>query len=682
MLVLTMARKDLQLVLLLLGIYGASANREAECIEVGYARSAGSILHQGFEATKGELLQKWAQEDADGVPTFSGLTQVLKNVTRTGELLESTSKTILGMIRKTRVGKRCPEDWLLKGLEKHVIPLMNIDKDLSEELGLVMSFRCMVGSPYPNVDGTCVNQESPDLGAIGAKFLRLQPAAAGKDGFSLRESVSGEKTLPSARAVANLLRNHLQKPPVTGVFGEWGHFIQRDSFSIPESPWAEDVDCCATPEVEDCAPIYLEKDDPDHSTIQCMSFKRSAKAQAILGHRETLSLVSTYLDATPVYGPTNEVAFSRKTGYFGYLKAPEKDEEETASGKKKEVKCAAPESFQGCFQLAEGDDWLENLRLLFVMEHNRIVDALAEINSHFDDSLLYNEARRITIAEYNHITFKEYLPVVMGEELVKKHSLNPGAEGPAAGYIKEVNPGILNSFAVASYRNPSMHTEWRKEWGPTEILESSHYSAVREDPYQDLLAMDIQRGRDQGMVGYLTWRRFCDSTHSYNTWEDLEKGLPKELVNDLKELYQDEIDDIDALVALLEKPDEEDGGIVGKTFTCLLADQFARLKTGNRLFWEHDSSLLTVEQRDFIKTSSLAKLLCRNTPVHAVPANSFLPPSDTNPLVTCSEIAADDLSPWKDTSLIEKMKEVKAAKEAEEKKQEESEEKASKKEEL
>lgn len=41
-----------------------------------------------------------------------------------------------------------------------------------------------------------------------------------------------------------------------------------------------------------------------------------------------------------------------------------------------------------------------------------------------------------------------------------------------------------------------------------------------------------------GMVGYLTWRRFCDSTHSYNTWEDLEKGLPKELVNDLKELYQ------------------------------------------------------------------------------------------------------------------------------------------------
>lgn len=58
------------------------------------------------------------------------------------------------------------------------------------------------------------------------------------------------------------------------------------------------------------------------------------------------------------------------------------------------------------------------------------------------------------------------------------------------------------------------------------------------------------------------------------------------------------------------------------------------------------------------------------------------PFSSRNPLVTCAEIAADDLSPWKDTSLIEKMKEVKAAQEAEEKNKEKTEEKASKKEEL
>ena len=41
---------------------------------------------------------------------------------------------------------------------------------------------------------------------------------------------------------------------------------------------------------------------------------------SFLGHRESYSVVSTYLDATPLYGPTNELAFTLKTGYFGYLK--------------------------------------------------------------------------------------------------------------------------------------------------------------------------------------------------------------------------------------------------------------------------------------------------------------------------------------------------------------------------
>lgn len=43
----------------------------------------------------------------------------------------------------------------------------------------------MVCSPYPNVDGACINQESPDLGSVGSKFLRLQPSASDKDGMDI-----------------------------------------------------------------------------------------------------------------------------------------------------------------------------------------------------------------------------------------------------------------------------------------------------------------------------------------------------------------------------------------------------------------------------------------------------------------------------------------------------------------
>ncbi|MCL4132509.1 UNVERIFIED_CONTAM: hypothetical protein GTU68_008576, partial [Idotea baltica] len=87
-----------------------------------------------------------------------------------------------------------------------------------------------------------------------------------------------------------------------------------------ESPFGEGVNCCEHPDSVDCAPIFLDEKDPLYSTIKCFNFKRSAQAQAILGHRESLSMISTYLDATPVYGPTNEVAFQLKGGYFGYLK--------------------------------------------------------------------------------------------------------------------------------------------------------------------------------------------------------------------------------------------------------------------------------------------------------------------------------------------------------------------------
>lgn len=44
-----------------------------------------------------------------------------------------------------------------------------------------------------------------------------------------------------------------------------------------------------------------------------------------------------------------------------------------------------------------------------------------------------------------------------------------------------------------------MFTEWRSEFGETEILNPRHYEGVRKDKYIDMLAMDVQRGRDHGM---------------------------------------------------------------------------------------------------------------------------------------------------------------------------------------
>ena len=51
-------------------------------------------------------------------------------------------------------------------------------------------------------------------------------------------------------------------------------------------------------------------------------------------------------------------------------------------------------------------------------------------------------------------------------------------------------------------------------------------------------------------------------------------------------MYAD-VEDIDLFIGMvLEKPSESTGALVGDTFRCLIADQFARLKHGDRYFYD------------------------------------------------------------------------------------------------
>jgi len=163
----------------------------------------------------------------------------------------------------------------------------------------------------------------------------------------------------------------------------------------------------------------------------------------------------------------------------------------------------------------------------------------------------------------------------------------------------------------------------------------------------DLVALNIQRGRDHGLPSYNTYRQLC-SLPQLNTFTDiLTPGLSTNLPNQLALAYNS-VDDIDLFVGgLLESPIS--GGNLGPTFSCLIAENFATVKQNDRYFYElggqpHSfnpgemnslSETLNSElcheifagQLAEIRKASMARIFCDNSDgtIAAVQPKAFLP---------------------------------------------------------
>ena len=68
-----------------------------------------------------------------------------------------------------------------------------------------------------------------------------------------------------------------------------------------------------------------------------------------------------------------------------------------------------------------------------------------------EDEDIFQYARRIATAQYQHIVFNEWLPLLIGEELAKKLDLIQ-EEGKFSEYNPYMDASVRNGFATAAFR--------------------------------------------------------------------------------------------------------------------------------------------------------------------------------------------------------------------------------------
>ena len=94
---------------------------------------------------------------------------------------------------------------------------------------------------------------------------------------------------------------------------------------------------------------------------------------------------------------------------------------------------------------------LASMHTIWLREHNRLAELLHTLNSHWDPERVFQEARRVLIAEWQHVIYNEWLPLVLGPYM-ETLDLSPLARGYTKSYSEETDPRIHNEFATAAFR--------------------------------------------------------------------------------------------------------------------------------------------------------------------------------------------------------------------------------------
>lgn len=561
---------------------------------------------------------------------------------------------------------------------------------------------------YRTEDGTCNNFHHTTWGAAPILFRRFLHSRYA-NGINKPFGWGYSSYLPSPRLISNRVistRKIKLSTAYTDIMMHWGQFVDHDlTLTLTADKKIEGICGKTCKKFSHCFPIPVSKHDSKFGCDKCLHFTRAAAAcgtgltSIVYGHirpREQINGITSFIDASNVYGSSKkESRLLRKRGPKGLLKTGKRvgpGKFLLPFAKKGQTECQPSHIVKPCF--LAGDKrvnvqiGLTAIHTIWVREHNRIAKRLARINPNWKSNRIYQEARKIVIAQNQHIIFQRYLRKLLGAAYGR---LIPDYYG----YKKRVDPSIIASFAAAAFRightliNPVLHRlnssylpipegnirlkdaffaphRILNEGGIDPILRgitgtygklktpntfvskevTDHLFEVNDQMAMDLAALNIQRGRDFGLPSYNTWRKRC-GLRKAKRFSQLSGEIDSKTIAKLAQVY-DHPNDIDLWVGGISEMNVH-RGVMGPTFACIIAKQFVKIRDGDR-FWYEKRGVFTPSQLRQIKKSSLARVICDNSDdITQIQKDVFRDSNAAgNAIVDCSTIPRINLRKWKD----------------------------------
>ena len=470
------------------------------------------------------------------------------------------------------------------------------------------------GIEFRSYDGTGNNLANSDWGASNTGML----TAIGASNSTTNDMTRTDG--PAARDVSTAMgtgSGDVGDAGLSSMFWAWGQFVDHD--------------------------ITLTAESHDNDQI-ALGGTMGSIDRATQSDGAGINQITAYIDASGVYGSDEETALALRTndGTGRMLMGEDGNLPRDADG-----------NFMAGDVRVNEQQQLITMHTVFTREHNRIADTLSDANPDWSGERVYQESRSLVGAQIQSITYNEWLPNLLGENGLNAYG----------GYDSGVNAGMTTEFSTCAFRfchsmipdelerlaengDPIAQGHLKLSDGffsPEIFLEGggvdpllrglAAQDAMAVDAAMttelrnfldrgdgedgDLLASNVARGRDLGLADYNVLRA-AYGLDPIDTWGDLTDDPV--LAAELEALYGTSLNGLDPFIgALAENP--LDGAIVGALNAAIIGDQFERLRSGDRFWYE---TLYEGEMLTWIEDRSFSDILLDNSDIVWLQDNVFI----------------------------------------------------------